>query len=64
MCREPCIKDSGRWGANYCFTDYNDPRQWGAECVDCGMELVKKSILRDYPSYKTDALTFIITMNL
>ena len=40
MCREPCVKDSDRWGASYCYTDYIKS-QWGAECVDCGMELVK-----------------------
>ena len=34
-CALPCVMDSGRWGASYCYTK-EDKSQWGAECVACG----------------------------
>ena len=36
-CASICIKDSGRWGSSYCYTD-NKEVQWGAECVECASQ--------------------------
>ena len=37
-CALPCVMDSGRWGASYCYTK-EDKSQWGAECVACGKNI-------------------------